>query len=372
MRHEQTQPDRQNDLPLREHLLWHATLAAICIPYFHYFGLDQGRNVVLAFLTGGQLVYFFAATRLPIPFVLANVRRPFQVPVLVSLLFGQWVITIFLLIIISLITGALELDADFSTGNIIRIDNFFETMWPYIALASTWSMMYFFQMRDRAGQRTNRGLLRQIEAKEQQLWELEARLYEQKMEPHMLKNLMTTYRSMIRTAHPDEQEKALNHLIRIARYYVYPGDQPPLIPLPDELNNLRDLLEVYRLASGGQRLFIRLEYPREYRHLSILPALLLTLLKNMDKHGVITDRNYPARLELTAADGLLHILAENYVRPDQWGGRADREATQAGLQILHARLQSHHPDAHMVSALTDGWFRLQIRIPLDSLAGNDS
>ncbi len=368
MKHELPQPHRQNDLPLRERLFWYATLAAICIPYFRYFGLDQGRNDFLAFLAAGQLVYFFAATRLPIPFALKITRRLLQVPVLVGLLIVQWFVTVLVLIIISLLTGALEFDLDFSAGNIIRIGNFFEIMWPYLSLASTWSMMFFFQMRDRAVYRENRGLLRKIEEKEQQLWELEARSYEQKMEPHMLNNLMTTYRSMIRTADPDDQEEALNHLIRIARYYVRQRDPGGLIPLHEELTYADHLLAVYRLALGGQRLYIQLDHPKEYRHLYILPALLLTLLKNMNKHGVLTERNYPARLELTVSDGHLHILAENYLRPDENGEREAHEETRAGLQILQARLQNHCPGAGMETSLTDGWYRHRIRIPLASLS----
>lgn len=123
----------------------------------------------------------------------------------------------------------------------------------------------------------------QINAVRAQATEVQLKLLQAQLEPHMLFNTLANLRVLIATD-PVRAQAMLDHLIDYLRATLA-ASRAPLHPLADEFERLRDYLELMAVRMGP-RLAFALELPAALRTAQVPPLLLQPLVENAICHGL--------------------------------------------------------------------------------------
>lgn len=183
---------------------------------------------------------------------------------------------------------------------------------------------------------------------ETQLAALRARIH-----PHFLFNTLTSIAGLCRIA-PDKAEAATIQLAQITRRALE-ADARSTVPLTDELDYVRDYLEIEQLRLGS-RLSIRweIEPPEAPERVRVPPFAVQTLVENAVQHGIaskwepgtvtLTVREYPRHLLIAVTDDGVGMDAATRSRvlptrraqvlPGEWSERPH------GLSLSHEQLCS--------------------------------
>jgi sensor histidine kinase YesM len=150
-------------------------------------------------------------------------------------------------------------------------------------------------------------------AMQQHMLELENDFLRAQINPHFLNN---TLNALNAKALPLSQELAddVVALAGIMRYSLHTSRGQQLMPLHMEVEHLERVIALYRLRYGN---ILCLQFIKEgpYEQYSVAPLVLITLVENAMKHGVVNNPVHPVTIRLAATDTHLHFSVHNKVGP---------------------------------------------------------
>ena len=195
------------------------------------------------------------------------------------------------------------------------------------------------------------------EAAQRQASEVQLKLLQSQLEPHMLFNTLANLRVLI-GMDPPQAQAMLDHLIAFLRTTLA-ATRADRHPLATEFDALRDYLALMAVRMGT-RLQPQLDLPDELRALSVPPLLLQPLVENAIKHG-LEPKVEGGRLEVVARlqGGRLHLR----VRDTGIGlSAAAGGGTAFGLEQVRQRLQRLYGEQAS----------FELRTPADGLGGAEA
>ena len=202
-----------------------------------------------------------------------------------------------------------SLVADLLTGY-QHAHSLFSGRWRPVALvlmlsfAVSVAASYFFYARGRMAT-----IEAQAEAARRAAAEIQLKLLESQLEPHMLFNTLANLRVLI-GLDPARAQAMLDHLIAFLRATLQ-ASRTGSHALGDEFDRIGDYLELMRIRMGD-RLQVQLDLPEALRGLAVPPLLLQPLVENAIQHGLepkveggridISARRHGDRLTLEVRD----------------------------------------------------------------------
>lgn len=217
-----------------------------------------------------------------------------------------------------------------------------------LAISAVASLFAFFAMSTLERLASERIAAEQARA---QASELELKLLQSQLEPHMLFNTLATLRVLI-GLDPAQAQLMLDHLIAFLRATLN-ASRTPSHSLQTEFARVADYLALMSLRMGP-RLSVELDLPAALQALPVPPLLLQPLVENSIRHG-LEPQVRAGRLRVAARrDGQQLLLT---VRDTGVGlqAAAPTGGTNFGLEQIRARLRSLHGDKASLSlaAATD-------------------
>jgi signal transduction histidine kinase len=212
----------------------------------------------------------------------------------------------------------------------------------------------------------NRSRLAQAEALAEQAarqaTQVQLKLLESQLEPHMLFNTLANLRALI-GVDPPAAQAMLDHMIAWLRSTLS-ASRRERHALQDEFRHVEDYLALMKVRMGD-RLLTRLELPAPLAELPVPPLLLQPLVENAIRHGLEPLRG-PARLELRAHQAGEQLCLE--VLDNGVGLEAARATagTGFGTTQVRERLATLHGDAASLELLPrpEGGTLARVRLPL--------
>lgn len=168
--------------------------------------------------------------------------------------------------------------------------------------------------------------------------EAELRLAEQPITAHFLTNTLAVIRHMLRTGDRRTTE-ALGLVIQMMKDYVG-YFRYKTIPLRDEIEQVKRMIKLFELRQGAE-IMISVRSSPAVVDQQVFPMLLICLIENMYKYGVITDSTKAAEIVVSRTkDGRLTIEASNYCAED-WPPEV--QSMGRGLRFLEERIDYFYP-----------------------------
>jgi len=214
--------------------------------------------------------------------------------------------------------------------------------------------------------------LEDIGIKERLLANAEIRRLQAQINPHFLFNSLNTVASFCRTAPTQARELILD----LAKYLRRNLDSRELIPLADELEQIRSYLAIEQ-ARFGERIRAEIVASPEAEACPVPPLLIQPLVENSVRHGIL---NRPegglVRVEAVQEGLWLTVVVEDdgvgmeqAVRQEILGSvQVDRRIGGIGARNCNQRLvQLYGPDfALNIASAADAGTRITFRIPVPS------
>ncbi len=205
----------------------------------------------------------------------------------------------------------------------------------------------------------------QAEAAERLASELQLKLLQSQLEPHMLFNTLANLRVLI-GLDPAQAQAMLDHLIAFLRSTLA-GTRVDRHALAQEFDALRDYLALMAVRMGA-RLQPSFDLPADLAQLGVPPLLLQPLVENAIKHGLepkieggridISARRDAGRLQLRVRDTGIGLAADG----------TGTAGSKFGLELVRERLARLYGDSASLtlSAATDadGGTEALIQLPL--------
>jgi two-component system sensor histidine kinase AlgZ len=212
----------------------------------------------------------------------------------------------------------------------------------------------YVQARRRVERERTRAERADVAALEARLEALQART-----NPHFLFNSLNTVMALVATD-PALAEETLARLATIYRYAL-DGAERRFVLLQDELDAVRDYLEVER-ARFGDRLRYRLDVGPGAASVRLPPMLVQPLVENAVLHGIARRvGGGEVRVEARAAGGALELVVGDE-GPDPGG--APHRGAGTSLRNIAERLRLVYGDAASLTTRTtpDGGFEARLRV----------
>jgi two-component system, LytTR family, sensor kinase len=183
------------------------------------------------------------------------------------------------------------------------------------------------------------------------------------LRPHFLFNALNGIASLVH-GDPEGAERMLVALSRLLRRTLELRDASR-IRLAEELDLVRDYLELSRMRFGGKLTF-RIDAEEEVLSLEVPPLLLQPLVENAVRHGRLANGE-AAVIEIVAAREQRSLRIQ--VRDDGPGCDPDEAFTGAGVGLSNTkrRLELLHGDlASLTLRRHDDRFVVELSLPLES------
>lgn len=215
--------------------------------------------------------------------------------------------------------------------------------------------------RMRLREATQRAARLQAEADRERLAragaQADLKLLQAQVEPHFLFNTLANVRYLVQTQSPDALAM-LDHLIHYLRTSL-PEIRSEASTLGREAELARAYLEIMRLRMGGT-LEIAIDVPPELAHAPFPPLMVMTLVENAIKHGVLPQARGQVAIHASAAAGRLRVVVE-----DDGRGLAGAVGRGLGLTNVRERLAAlYGQDARLdLETRPGGGTRASIEVP---------
>ena len=189
--------------------------------------------------------------------------------------------------------------------------------------------------------------------------EAELRALKGQIHPHFLFNTINNLYALARMKSPKTAPVALK-LANLLRYVLYESAKPD-VTLEQEVQNLRDFVELEKLRFDEGRLSVKMDVELDDAKQRITPLLLLPLVENAFKHGV-SEKRSEAWVEI-------FIFLKNKVLEVKIGN--SKEADHAtnpqgiGLQNVRRQLELLYPSQHTLAIVNkEDVFAVELKIDL--------
>ncbi|PZX51970.1 sensor histidine kinase [Algoriphagus chordae] len=193
----------------------------------------------------------------------------------------------------------------------------------------------------------------ELELKQEELSYLKMQIH-----PHFLFNTLNTiYGSAI--AKSAETPELILKLSNLLDYILY-QTQKSLVPLQDEIDHLKDYLDLEKLRHGD-RLQVCADFPDETTNLKIAPMLFLPLLENSFKHGKSQEKHAFVELHISTEDDKVRFFLKNTFEESL--SKETLSSTGIGLPNIKKRLGHLYPNSHKFSIQKlDGYFIVELEL----------
>lgn len=197
--------------------------------------------------------------------------------------------------------------------------------------------------------------LREIEGLKYQLVIAEKDFLRAQINPHLLFNTLT----FIRHASKNNPENvtvaiaALTHLME----YALEDSKSEVVPLAMEIEQMENLIKLNRLRFEH---LLNLKYTKDIQNgvSTILPIVLLTLVENMFKHGIMNNPAHPAVIEISSIGPEIRFRTSNLIKTNN-----SITGHQSGLRNIKARLEYAYQNNYEFNySLNENYFQVQLKI----------
>ncbi|MGE9310485.1 sensor histidine kinase [Niabella sp. CJ426] len=187
--------------------------------------------------------------------------------------------------------------------------------------------------------------------------ELENAYLRAQINPHLLFNTLNFVYASI-TANDQSAGPAVLKLAQIMEYALKPVGTDGKGLLADELHYLEEYISLNRLRLGNRmQLQYNIDQPPE--ELRVPPLLLITLVENVFKHGVVTDAKCPAQIFISFTAGTMMFKSSNAPQ-----GEPATVSMGMGLDNVKKRLGNYYDSYSLTTKDVEGDFIVELIIAL--------
>ena len=176
--------------------------------------------------------------------------------------------------------------------------------------------------------------------------------------PHFFFNTLNNIYSLI-SINAEDSQKAILKLSKLMRYLLYESEQgdTKLDKEIDFMNNYIDLMKL-RMSS---KISLSVEFPEEFKNISIPPLLFIPFIENAFKHGISFRENSFIRILMTCEEGIIIFRCVNSLAIGGNGSAFD--SSGIGLINVKKRLELLYPGMHeLIIKQTESTFEVLLNI----------
>lgn len=178
--------------------------------------------------------------------------------------------------------------------------------------------------------------------------ETEVNLLKYQLQPHFFFNTLNNIYSLIGQA-PNDAQKAVHSLSKMMRYILY-DNTAHQIALKSELEFITNFVNLKKLSLCNN-VRIEFNFPEETYDFTLPPLLLIPLVENAFKHGVIPGEPSSIKCNIEVTSEKLEFYVENTINDSQ--NNEDRSHSGIGLQNLKRLLDLQYHDTYTFIHGTD-------------------
>lgn len=178
--------------------------------------------------------------------------------------------------------------------------------------------------------------------------ETEVNLLKYQLQPHFFFNTLNNIYSLIGQS-PNNAQKAVHSLSKMMRYVLY-DNTAELISLSSELDFISNFVSLKRLSLGSN-VHTEFNIPSETHGFTLPPLLLIPLVENAFKHGIVPGAESSITCDITVSHEQLNLEIKNTINNTE--GNEDRSHSGIGLQNLHRLLDLQYGSSYSLSTFVD-------------------
>lgn len=191
-----------------------------------------------------------------------------------------------------------------------------------------------------------------LESQEAQLTTLKSQI-----SPHFLFNTLNNFYVDLIDDKP-ETAKDILKLSNLMRYVTYETSDD-FVPLKKEIDFITDYIHFYK-RRYEDNLHIQFSVNGEVENQQIPTLILIHFIENVCKHGIINDKNRPAKIGINVSDNSLEVLTENHINTSE-----KYMETGIGTNNIKKRLNVIFEDNYtLTNEKNNGIFKSYLQIPL--------
>lgn len=177
------------------------------------------------------------------------------------------------------------------------------------------------------------------------------------LEPHFLFNTLNVFYADLIDTQPDTA-KDIHRLSELLRYVTYEAEHE-MMPLKKEIKFIEDYIYLHR-KRFEDTLFLEYHLEGTVDHQVVPSLVFIHFVENIFKHGVINDRENPAKLAVKITDKEVVLTTENLI------SKSEKYNHQGiGKENLERRLSAIYKDDFVFqSEEKDGKFITLLKLPL--------
>jgi two-component system LytT family sensor kinase len=195
--------------------------------------------------------------------------------------------------------------------------------------------------------------------KENESLKTELSFLRSQVSPHFMFNVLNSLVALIRQK-SDKLEPVVIELSNLMRYMLYESEQET-VNLRTEIEYLKSYIDIQMLRFGD-KLNIVFDVPIYIPEKSIEPMLIIPLIENAFKHGVVLNNPEIIIRILFAGDQLQLSVKNKYVETNK---PSDKSNSGIGLKNLKRRLSLSYRDAHELEITkAKDWYSASLNVNL--------
>ena len=138
----------------------------------------------------------------------------------------------------------------------------------------------------------------------------ELSLLKTQLEPHFLFNTLNTFYTELVDKQP-ETAKDIHRLAKLLRYVTY-ETQEDFMPLSSDLTFVSDYI-YFQKKRFEDNLFLDYDVEGVVENQAIPAMVLIHFVENIFKHGILNNRNIPAKIRVLVTDKIIAVTTKNQI-----------------------------------------------------------
>ena len=177
------------------------------------------------------------------------------------------------------------------------------------------------------------------------------------LEPHFLFNTLNVFYADLVDTQPDTA-KDIHRLSELLRYVTYEAEHE-MMPLKKEIKFIEDYIYLHR-KRFEDTMFLEYNVEGNIAHQVVPSLVFIHFVENIFKHGIITDRQNPAKLLIKITDVEIIVRTENLISKSE-----KYNHNGIGKENLQRRLSAiYQKNFVFQSEEKDGKFITLLKLPL--------
>lgn len=309
-----------------------------------------------------SIFMFYLHSDVVLPFAVADKRKAWLlVPIVVILQLALYVLLHFL-------ASYALFSIDIGTVDELRLDATFVLRNLYRGLLFMGFATGYYFLSTYLKERTRSEILEQEKLKaiierqkmQQQLADAQNAFLKAQINPHFLFNTLDFVYHNINQYSPVAGESIVR-LAEMMRFAISAGELESTVYLDSEIEQVENLIFLYKVRKAGM-LGLEFEYPSECRKMKLIPLVLLTLVENMFKHGLIgSNAEDLAKIQISVSGGWFRIKTVNVI-----GRHNSALSNRTGLTNVTERMtNAYGKNFRLEYGVRERFFEVDIRIPTE-------